>query len=124
MSNELLPYAMRELRPVEPKGIAIAHGQLASWRIYARRWCLLPELRHTERGHMLGEGIEQLHLVCYGLREHCDQPMPLGPCGTSIFTLFDGGNFLQCDIETLDTLVVAHIRNVHREMEELVYNGQ
>jgi hypothetical protein len=102
---------------------AIATKQLDQWKIYARRWVVFPEMRETDDNHALGQGIQQLHLVCAGLRDHAEQSMPFGPCGTSILCIFNGGSFLGTDVETLESFVIAHLRNVHRKMEDVVYNG-
>lgn len=121
MSNELVPFGMTQLRPkaIHP----IAQKQLEQWSFYAKRWGLRAETRETEEGHKLGKGVLQLHLVCAGYAGNYDEPVPWGPCGTSVYTIHDGGNFSVFDTETINSLVVAHIRNVHRDIEETVYNG-
>lgn len=95
----------------------IAAIQLKAWQMYANRWQLMPEYREREQ-----TGVNELHLICAGLKNEYPQPMPFGGCGISIFTLWDG-NFRRIDIDTIKTLIVAHLRNVHRDMEEVVYNG-
>lgn len=102
---------------------ALAHSQLEQWRIYARRWQVVTEYQVTPDNHPKGGGISQMHLVCAGLRHQFDQPMPWGPCGQTIQVIYDGDHFVMVDVETVESLIVAHIRNVHREIEEAVYNG-
>lgn len=119
MSNELMPYAMKRARKISP----VALDQLKAWLRYARQWRLFPELRTTEENHILGAGVEQLHIVCAGFKGHEEEPQPWGPCGTSIYVFFDGSTFNLFDVATVEALVVAHIRNIHRQIEEVVYNG-
>lgn len=97
--------------------------QLRQWRAYAQRWVMQPEMRVTTSEHSLGEGINQLHLVCAGLRYHTIDPFPWGTCGQSIWVVFDGSVFVAVDTETLEAAVVAHIRNVHRDIESVVYGN-
>jgi hypothetical protein len=106
------------LRPLAP----IAKRQLAAWETVARVWVLIPVYLATQEGHRLGPEVYQLHYTCGGYPDHLDQDPPLGGCGQAIYCIDTGsGPFHTCADHIL-AAVTAHIRNVHRDLEEMVYN--
>lgn len=103
---------------------ALAHEQLEAWRKYARVWIVAPEVRHEgQNGYRINPGKPEIHLVCLGLYHPSGNYLTVTGCGQSIFQINDGENWRNFDIETLESLIVAHIRNVHREIEDAVYSG-
>jgi hypothetical protein len=104
------------IRPKPKQMSALAINQLEAWRKFARRWMLVPEER--ARGE-----ISEIHLVCHGLQYQDDTLPKTDGCGISVFQIHDGQNWRYLDLETIEALVTAHIRNVHREIEHIVYSG-
>jgi hypothetical protein len=103
---------------------ALGISQLEAWQVVAGKWTLQPGILVTEENHYLGPGVEQLHLICMGLRRHESDVQPYGGCGQGIVVLNDGfSGYLITDPETILMRVVAHIRNVHRKLEPEVYGG-
>jgi hypothetical protein len=99
-----LPFGTYHLK--RPEIDPVAQKQLEDWERYAKFWVLIPIERETGK----------IHLVCGGLELHEHDEKPLGPCGISIIPPVE-----TMKIGTTLALVVAHMRNHHREMEGLVY---
>jgi hypothetical protein len=101
----------------------IAVRQLAAWERVARRWGLIPVYLATQEGHRDGAGTMQLHYTCGGMEHHGNDSAPYGPCGQAIFSIDNGnGPYCTCPDHIL-AAVTAHIRNVHRDLEDMVYGN-
>lgn len=98
---------------------AVALAQLEAWEAVANKWILVPQVLITQMGHRLGPNIEQLHYTCGGY-PHTDYGGASG-CNGSIWMLHDGSNYINCTITDVLAATVAHIRNVHRGLEDRVY---
>lgn len=98
---------------------AIAMSQLEAWEAVAKRWMLNPQILVTVQGHRDGPGLEQLHLTCggYGISD----TGPAAGCNQTIWMIHDGHDYITFHNSDLLAATVAHIRNVHRNMEEDVY---
>jgi hypothetical protein len=84
---------------------AMANAQLAAWEKVAGVWILIPKLR--SKYDFEPEDIEdyELHLVC-------------GNCDMSVYAVSEQ----TVTPDVLKAAVVAHLRNVHRELEDRVYS--
>lgn len=103
---------------------ALGMGQLRLWETHARNWTLIPAILVTEEGHYLGPGVEQLHLTCGGHKNFESEPEPLGGCGRGVVVFNDGvSGYLITNVADIQSFVVAHLRDKHREIENFVYNG-
>ena len=116
------PYGFYDHKRQDGKLGALAIHQLEEWRRYARRWVLIPEERTMGEDGYHVNGTE-IHLVCHGLQYAEGTTQEVGGCGQSVFQLHDGRAYRYLDLETIEGLITGHIRNVHREIEHLVYSG-
>ena len=98
---------------------AVALAQLAAWQSVAEKWILVPQVLITPVGHRLGANVEQLHYTCGGY-PHTDYGGASG-CNGSIWVLHDGSNYISATLSDQLAAIVAHIRNVHRGLEDRVY---
>lgn len=99
----------------------LAQTQLAAWEAVAKKWVMIPSHLVTEEGHRLGRGIWQIHYLCGGLDNRRNDPPPYGPCGQSVMTIDNGYGSFHTSPGLILAAVTAHIRNVHRDIEEMVY---
>lgn len=95
----------------------LALDQLRQWEVYAKRWNYRLEMREWE-------GREQWHFICSGYAYSESDRMPWGSCGQSIATAHDGSHGYLLSTESVLARVVAHLRNVHRDIEIAVYGGE
>ena len=82
---------------------AMANAQLAAWEKVAGGWILVPKYLSKYMEPLQSQDIE-LHLVC-----------PV--CDMSVFAASEQS----ITPDVLKAAVVAHLRNVHRELESRVY---
>lgn len=92
----------------------LAVQQLRKWEHYAKRWDLRLEMRDWQ-------GRTQWHFICSGYAHSETEVLPWGSCGQSILTVHDGSNGYLLSSEQILARVVAHLRNVHRDIESVVY---
>jgi len=97
--------------------------QLQAWQHYSNYWLVTPEYRETEENHIAGPHIPQIHLVCAGMRNHELETGPFGPCGKSVVLVIDGSVSNVLYPSEFLSLVTAHIRQFHRDIEDVVYSG-
>jgi hypothetical protein len=101
----------------------LALSQLAAWEAVAKKWIMLPVYLGTEDGHRLGAGVLQLHYTCGGMENHGKDTSPQGPCGQAIISIDNGFGSYHTSPGMILAAVTAHIRNVHRELEDMVYGN-
>lgn len=106
-------------RPLAP----LAVSQLSAWEQVARYWTLTPVYLATPEGHREGPEVYQLHYTCGGMGPNPEDDMPYAGvgCGQSIFCLDNGHGPYHVNAAQILAAVTAHIRNVHRDLEERVY---
>jgi hypothetical protein len=97
------PSALERDRAVGPMALA----QLQAWRTYAAKWCYRLELRHTEKTYRIPD-VDQYHLVCV-------------VCEQGFMTMMSEGIPYMLNTELVLDSLTAHLRNVHRDMEAIVY---
>lgn len=107
------------MRPLAP----LAVRQLAAWEGVAKKWILIPVYLRTEEGHRLGPDVWQLHYTCGGMEAHRNDASPYGPCGQGILMIDNGSGSFYTTAELVLAAVTAHIRNVHRDLEDMVYGN-
>ena len=102
----------------------IARTQLAAWETVASHWILTPVYLATQEGHRDGPGVSQLHYTCGGMKGHAnDSALPEGGCGQAIYAIDNGTGGYCTSSAIILAAVTAHIRNVHRGLEDMVYNN-
>lgn len=99
----------------------LALSQLAAWEAVAKHWVMLPTYLCTESGHREGPGVWQLHYTCGGMDNHRTESPPYGPCGQAIMTIDNGHGSFYTSPGLVLAAVTTHIRNVHRDLEGMVY---
>lgn len=77
---------------------ALAHSQLEAWENLAKKWALIP-VERMENGVFY-----QLHLACL-------------ECGGTVWTLSQNGGYVLYTHADVLSATVAHLRNVHRELD-------
>lgn len=97
----------------------VADSQLEAWRFYGRRWGVALYMKYNE-----SMGRDEWHLCCAGLELTGTEQDGFGPCGQTILKAHDGANPYAITAEQILDRVVAHIRNMHRKIEPVVYSGE
>ncbi len=70
---------------------------------HAKYWKLVTQVRETEKGHFLGEGILEMHLCCAEDLQ-------------SVWRLMSGGTSYSTEIYDIEQGVMRHILQCHREV--------